>query len=93
MTSSNQRKEFYVGRKASAGIIIKNNIWHIDKHINGKRVCKSTKPSNLEEAEKFLAKLMEDSRQAQNYSVRKERILSEAAEKYLSEKSYKGALG
>lgn len=72
-----------MGRKASAGLIKKKDIWHVDKHIGGRRVCKSTKTSNLEEAERFLAKLMEDTRQAQVYGVRATRTFDQAAEKYL----------
>jgi integrase len=82
-----------MARKASAGFIKKKEIWHIDKYIGGKRVCQSTKTSNLEEAEKYLAKLMEESRQAEVYGVRPERSFQEAAEKYLSVKSEKKSIG
>lgn len=81
-----------MGRKASSGLINKKGIWHIDKHIDGKRVCRSTRTRNLEEAERFLAKLMEDSRQAVVYGVRSERTFKEAAEKYLIAKEHKRSI-
>ena len=81
-----------MGRKASSGLIKKNDIWHIDKHISGRRVCKTTGTSNLEEAEKFLAKLMEDSRQATVYGIRPTRTFNQAAEKYLVVKADKRSI-
>lgn len=81
-----------MGRKASVGLFKIGEIWHIDKHIYGERVCRTTKCSDLAMAEQFLAKLMEECRQASVYGVRPKRTFSEAFEEYLVEKAHKRSL-
>ncbi len=81
-----------MGRKKIAGLFKKKDIWHIDKHIGGKRVCKSTGTSDLAEAEKFLIRLMEESRQAQIYGVRPSRKFKEAVARYLIDKQHKRSI-
>lgn len=44
-----------MGRKRMPGMILRNGIWHIDKAIDGTRICESMGTSRLEEAEKYLA--------------------------------------
>lgn len=81
-----------MGRKKSPGLFKRADFWHIDKQINGKRVRQSTGTRNLEEAERFLARLMEESRQAVVYGVRPERSFEQAAAKYVLENQHKRSL-
>ncbi len=74
-----------MGRKKTSGLIKRGELWHIDKVIKGRRVCQSTGTSDQEEAESFLAHLMEENRQATVYGVRPKRTFREAATKYLLE--------
>lgn len=81
-----------MGRKHSPGLQKINGIWHIDKKIDGRRLCESTGTSELEEAERYLAKRRETIRQASVYGVRPKRIFREAAMKFLLENQHKKSL-
>jgi integrase len=81
-----------MGRKQTPGLFKKGNIWHIDKRIEGKRVCKSCNTSNLAEAESYLAFVIEEHRRAKIYGIRPKRRFSEAAEKYIQFKSDKKSI-
>jgi hypothetical protein len=37
------------------GLLLRNGIWHIDKVLFDKRVCESTRTSDLAQAEMLLA--------------------------------------
>lgn len=71
--------------KKIPGLVKRGDCWHIDKVIKGRRLCQSTGTSDLEEAQTFLARLMEEHRQATVYGVRPSRTFREAATKYLLE--------
>jgi integrase len=71
--------------KKIPGLVKRGECWHIDKVIKGRRVCQSTGTSDLEEAQCYLARLMEEHRQAKVYGMRPKRIFREAATKYLLE--------
>jgi integrase len=81
-----------MGRKRTPGIYKCGNIWQIDKKIFGRRLCESTGASELEEAEKYLARRLEEVRQASVYGVRPKRIFKEAAIKFLMENQHKRSL-
>lgn len=81
-----------MGRKRSPGLIKRAGVWHIDKRIGGRRVCQSAGTSSLEEAERYLAKLVEETRQAQVFGVRPKRTFEEAAAKFVLENSHKRSL-
>ena len=81
-----------MGRKKTPGLVKKNKIWHIDKRIEGQRVCKSTGSAELAEAERFLARKIEIIRQAKIYGVRPNRCFEEAATKFLKENQHKRSL-
>ncbi len=81
-----------MGRKRTPGLYKRNGVWHIDKQINGRRVCQSTGTDQLEEAERFLARLMEDTRQATVYGVRPKRTFDDAAAKFVRENQHKRSL-
>lgn len=78
-----------MGRKRIPGLIKRAGIWHIDKRIRGRRVCESTGTAELEEAETFLAKVVEQNRQAQVYGVRPSRSFEQAATKFVIEHQHK----
>src|SRR5262249_20267420 len=82
-----------MGRKKVPGLVKRGGIWHGGKHIGGRRVCESTGAARLEEAERYLVRLMEETRQAQIYGVRPFRAFEEAAAKYVLENQHKRSLG
>jgi integrase len=81
-----------MGRKKVPGLIMRAGIWHIDKHICGRRVCQSTGTPRLQEAERQLARAMEEIRQAQVYGVRPVRTFEQAAAKFVLENQHKRSL-
>ena len=54
-----------MGRKKVPGLVIRGNLWHVDKVVFGRRICQSTGTARLEDAEGMLAKVMEEARLAQ----------------------------
>jgi integrase len=82
-----------MGRKKVPGLIWRDGIWHIDKRIGGRRVCQSCGTARLEEAEKFLARLMEEVRQAKVYGVRPVRTFEQAAIRFVQENQHKRSIG
>ena len=74
-----------MGRKKISGLVKRGEVWHIDKTIRGSRVCCSTGTSDFQEAERFLAKIMEDIRKVTVYGERPKRTFRMAATKYLQE--------
>lgn len=81
-----------MGRKRTPGLVNRGGIWHIDKWIEGERVCKSTGTAELAEAERYLARLRETIRQAKIYGVRPERSFEQAAIKFVRENEHKRSL-
>jgi integrase len=80
-----------MGRKKVAGLINRQGTWHIDKVIRGRRLCESTGESDLGKAEEYLARRIEQIRQAEVFGVRPKRTWRQAATKYLNEAT-KGTL-
>jgi integrase len=74
------------------GLQKRNGIWVVDKVICGQRVCRSTGTPDLKEAEKFLARLSEQIREAALYGVRPERLFKEAAINFLQTNRQKRSL-
>ena len=81
-----------MGRKKIPGLIKRAGLWHIDKRIGGRRVCQSTGTDKLEEAERFLARLIEETRQARVYGVRPTRTFERAAAKFVLENQHKRSI-
>lgn len=78
-----------MGRKRQvAGLQQRYGLWQIDKKIFGQRICESTGTSNFEEAQAYLARRMEEVRQATVYGVRPERLFKVAAIKFLEENQH-----
>src|SRR5271157_2604684 len=76
-----------MGRKKVAGLINRKGIWHIDKVVRGRRVCESTGECDIEKAEEYLARRIDEIRQADIFGVRPKRTWRQAATKYLKEAS------
>lgn len=81
-----------MGRKRMPGLFKRGEYWQIDKTVFGRRICESTGTSELEEAEKYLARRLEEVRQASVYGVRPKRTFKEAAIKFLMENQHKRSL-
>jgi integrase len=81
-----------MGRKKTPGLVFRNGFWHVDKHVGGRRICQSTGTAQLEEAEQFLARLMEEVRQAKVYGVRPSRTFEQAAAKFVLENQHKRSI-
>ena len=81
-----------MGRRRTPGLVKRSGIWHVDKWIEGQRICMSTGSDKLAEAERFLARMRELIREAKIYGIRPERSFKEAAIKYVSENQHKRSL-
>ena len=81
-----------MGQRKTPGLIKRAGLWHIDKRIGGRRICQSTGSAGLREAERYLARLMEETRQAQVYGVRQTRSFEQAAAKFVLENQHKRSL-
>jgi integrase len=81
-----------MGRRRVPGLVRRGGLWHVDKRIGGRRVCQSAGTDRLEEAERFLARLIEQDRQAQVYGVRPTRTFEQAAAKYVLDHQHKRSL-
>jgi integrase len=74
-----------VGRKTTPGLIKRGDTWHVQKRVGGHRIRESAGTGDIAEAERYLARRMEEIRQAQVYGVRPKRTFRQAATKYLNE--------
>ena len=73
-----------MARKRTPGLRKRGRIWQIDKRIRGYGVLRvTTGAGDLEEAEHYLARRLEEIRQASVYGVRPRRTFREAAEHYV----------
>jgi integrase len=81
-----------MGRKRTPGLYKRGDTWHIDKQIFGRRICESTGTHLLEEAEKYLARRVNEIREANIYGVRPKRSFRQAATKYLLENQHKASI-
>ena len=82
-----------MGRKRTPGLYKKSSgFWHIDKTVLGCRLCESTGTRDLEEAEKYLARRVEELRQTKVYGVRPKWTFKEAATKFLMENQHKRSI-
>jgi integrase len=73
--------------KKTPGLTKRNNIWHINKVIQGKRLYESTGTSDLQEAERYLAKRVIEFRNHMIFGERKTYTFIEAATKFLNEEN------
>lgn len=81
-----------MGRKKIPGLQKRFGIWQIDKKIFGQRVCESTGTSNLEEAERILAHIIDELRKKRFFGIRPKKTFIEASTKYLRENQHKASI-
>jgi hypothetical protein len=81
-----------MGRQRTAGLILRNGVWHIDKLFRGRRICESTGQSELGKAQEHLTRRLEEARQALIFGVRPQRTFRKAATKYLLEHQHKRSI-
>jgi integrase len=81
-----------MGRKGTPGLVDREGVWHIDKWIGRRRICESTGTDSLEEAQRYLARRIEEDRKARLYGVRPTRTFEQAAAKYVLENDHKRSL-
>jgi len=74
-----------MGRTRTPGLYLRGDTWHIEKQVRGSRLCESTGTGDLREAEAYLARRIEEVRQARVYGVRPARTFRQAATRYLTE--------
>ena len=84
--------EEHMGRQKIPGLKKIGDVWHIDKRVNGRRICESTGSSSFKEAEKYLVKRLEDIRQAMIYGIRPQRSFRIAALKFVKENQHKRSI-
>ena len=78
--------------KPASGLILKRGRWHIEKRINGSRLRESCGTGNRAEAERYLARRLEQIRQASVYGVRPDRTWRQASIRYLEEHTHKKSI-
>lgn len=76
-----------MGTKRIPGLVKRKGVWHIDKVIQGRRLCESTGTSEIQEAEQILALRIDQVRQHVLFGVRPMRTFREAATKFLNEET------
>jgi hypothetical protein len=82
-----------MGNSATSGLTNRGGIWHIDKQYRGIRICESTGTGSLAKAQEYLAKRMNDIREAHLHGVRAIRTFGSAATKYLGDYAHKKSIG
>jgi len=78
--------------KRTPGLRKKGEIWHIEKVIAGQLVRQSTGEVELEQAERYLAKLTESRRKEKVYGERLERTFDQAAARYINDYGHKRSM-
>lgn len=78
--------------KSTPGLRKKGEIWHIDKTIAGRKLRESTGEKELDAAERYLAKRIQEIRAVAIYGERIERTFDEAAARYIDEFGYKRSM-
>ena len=81
-----------MGRIRTAGLVKRGEIWHIDKRVGGRRINRSTGTRDLEEAEQYLVRLLEENRRARVYGIRPARSFEEASAKFVLENQHKRSI-
>jgi integrase len=71
--------------KRTPGLTKRGPYWHINKVVRGIRIYESTRTGNLEEAERYLIKRINEAHTKLMYGQKKQRTFIEAATKYLNE--------
>lgn len=78
--------------KRTPGLRKKGEVWHIEKVIAGQLVRQSTGETELDQAERYLAQLIENRRKEKVYGERLDRTFDEAAARYIEEYGHKRSI-
>lgn len=78
--------------KRPPGLLLRGGVWHLDKVIFGKRICKSTGTGDLAEASALLARQITEARRVHLFGESREHSFREAAGKFLAENTHKRSL-
>jgi integrase len=78
--------------KRTPGLRKKGDIWHIEKVIVGKLIRQSTGEKELDQAERYLAQLIESQRKEKIYGERLDRTFNQAAARYVDEYGHKRSI-
>jgi hypothetical protein len=78
-----------MGRKRVPDLIIRAGLGHVDKRICGQRGRRSTGTADIPVAERYLARLMEQTRQSQVHGVGPSRTFEQAVAKIVLENRHK----
>lgn len=78
--------------KRTPGLRKNGTYWHIQKVIAGQLIRCSTGETQLEKAEQYLAKLIEDTRKVKVYGERLDRTFDQASARYIEEYEHKRSL-
>jgi integrase len=76
-------------KKATRGLLLRKDVWHIDKVMYGKRICESTGTHNLNEAEALLAHRLSEARKVHPYGEPRKYTFRQAGAKFLAENQHK----
>lgn len=75
--------------KKTPGLTKRGQYWHINKIIKGHRLYESTGTGDLEEAERYLNRRIQELREEFVHGEKRQRTFIEAATKYLTEETKK----
>lgn len=78
--------------RRSPGLFLRGGAWHIDKIIDGKRICESIGTCDLKEAEAVVARIVQEAREIRLLGAQRVRSFREAATKFLEENTHKRSL-
>jgi integrase len=78
-----------MGNQRTSGLTKRGGVWHIDKQFRGVRICESTGTGDLRQAEEYLAKRLNEIREARLYGLRDARTFRAAATKFLQDFNHK----
>jgi hypothetical protein len=81
-----------MGRRKTPGLVKRDGVWHIDKSVRGRRICRSTGTDKLADADAQLAFFVEQQRSAEIFGIRPTRTFEQAAAKYVLEHQHKRSL-
>lgn len=78
--------------KPTPGLRKRGQYWHVEKIVAGQRLYESTGETELEQAERYLAKRIREIRHVAVYGERVPRTFDQAAARYVEEYSHKRSL-
>ena len=78
-----------MAKSKTTGLIKRGGIWHIDKRVDGVRICESTETSDYSQAERYLAERITQMHKEKAEALNRPRTFLEAATRYLNESTHK----